>query len=68
MYLCQLANKDGNHLRDVRKTGRFTHVNIILGHDVSEKRFSTHAVERNVARIGEGRYGNDKWMSSAWGE
>lgn len=26
----------------VRKTGRFTHVNIILGHDVSGKRFNTH--------------------------
>ena len=26
----------------VRKTGRFTHVSIILGHDVSEKRFNTH--------------------------
>ena len=26
MHLCQLANKDGSHLRDVRKTGQFTHV------------------------------------------
>ena len=42
MYLCQLANKDGSHLRDVRKTGRFTHVSSIFGHDVSGKRFITH--------------------------
>lgn len=26
----------------VRKTGRFTHVSIILGHDVSGKRFNMH--------------------------
>ena len=26
----------------VRKTGRFTHVSIILGHDVSGKRFISH--------------------------
>lgn len=42
MYLCQLANKDGSHLRDVRKTGQFTHVSSILGHDVRGKRFITH--------------------------
>ena len=42
MYLCQLANKDGNHLRDVRKTGRFTHVSSVLGYDVRGKRFITH--------------------------
>lgn len=42
MHLCQSANKDGNHLRDVRKTGQFTHVSIILGHDVRGKRFITH--------------------------
>lgn len=42
MYLCQLANKDGSHLRDVRKTGRFTHVSSIFGHDVHGKRFNTH--------------------------
>ena len=42
MYLCQLSNKDGNHLRDVRKTGRFTHMSIILGHVVRGKRFITH--------------------------
>lgn len=42
MDLCQLANKDGSHLRDVRKTKRFTHVSSILGHDVRGKRFITH--------------------------
>ena len=26
----------------VRKTGRFTHVSSIFGHDVREKRFNTH--------------------------
>ena len=35
--------KANDYLRgDVRKTGRFTHVSIILGHDVSGKRFITH--------------------------
>ena len=42
MYLCQSANKDGSHLRDVRKTGQFTHVSSIFGHDVRGKRFITH--------------------------
>lgn len=42
MHLCQLANKDGSHLRDVRKTGRFTHVSSFFGHDVRGKRFITH--------------------------
>lgn len=42
MYLCQLANKDGNQRRDVSKTVRFTHVSSILGHDVHGKRFNTH--------------------------
>ena len=42
MYLCQLANKDGNQRRDVSKTWQFTHVSSILGHDVSGKRFITH--------------------------
>ena len=36
--------------------------------DVSGKRFNTHAMERNVARIGNGRCGNDKGMESAEGE
>ena len=42
MYLCQLANKDGNQRRDVRKTGQFTHVSSIFRHVVSGKRFITH--------------------------
>ncbi len=46
MHLCQSANKDGNHLRDVRKTGQFTHVSSILGHDVRGKRFITHGVHK----------------------
>ena len=53
---------------DVRKTGLFTHVRAILRGDVSGKRFSAHAVEGIVARIGEGQCGNDKWIESASGE
>ena len=52
----------------VRKTGLFTHVRANLRGNVSGKRFSTHAMERNVERIGDGRCGNDKWMESASGE
>ena len=52
----------------VRKKPRFTHGRDNLRGDVSGKRFSTHAMERNVARIGEGRCGNDKGMESAAGE
>ena len=52
----------------VRKKPRFTHVRGNLRGDVSGKRFSTHVVERNVARIGDGRYGNDKGTESASGE
>ena len=52
----------------VRKKPRFTHVGANLRGDVSGKRFSTHVGERNVARIGEGRCGNDKVMASAAGE
>ena len=36
----------------VRKKPRFTHVRDNLRGDVNGKRFSTHAMERNVARIG----------------
>lgn len=53
---------------DVRKKPHFTHVRDNLRSDVREKRFSTHAMERNVARIGEGQCGNDKVTASAWGE
>lgn len=42
MYLCQLANKDGNQRSDVRKTGQFSHVSSIFRHVVSGKRFITH--------------------------
>lgn len=42
MHLCQSANKDGSLLRDVRKTGQFTHVSSIFGHVVRGKRFITH--------------------------
>ena len=48
----------------VRKKSRFTHVRGNLRGDVSGKRFNTHVMERNVARIGEGQCGNDKWMES----
>ena len=52
----------------VRKEPNFTHVRDNLRGDVSGKRFNTHAMERNVARIGNGRCGNDKGMESAEGE
>ena len=48
----------------VRKTGLFTHVSVNLRDDVSEKRFNTHAMERNVVRIGDGGCGDDKRMES----
>ena len=52
----------------MRKKPRFTHGRGYFHDDVSGKRFSTHAMERNVARIGEGRCGNDKGMERAEGE
>ena len=52
----------------MRKKPHFTHVRDNLRGDVSGKRFNTHAVERNVARIGDGRCGNDKEMESESGE
>ena len=48
----------------MRKKPLFTHGRDNSRGDVSRKRFSTHAMERNVARIGEGQCGNDKWMES----
>ena len=52
----------------MRKKSLFTHVRDNLRGDVNEKRFSAHAMERNVARIGDGGCGNDKVTASAWGE
>ena len=52
----------------VRKKPRFTHARANLRGDVSEKRFSTHVMEGIVARIGDGRCGNNKGMESASGE
>ncbi len=52
----------------VRKKPHFTHGRGNLRGDVSGKRFNTHAMERNVSRIGEGRCGDDKGMESAEGE
>ena len=52
----------------MRKKPHFTHVRANLRGDVNEKRFNTHVMERNVARIGEGECGNDKVMESASGE
>ena len=52
----------------VRKKTRFTHVRDNLRGDVSGKRFSMHVGEGIVARIGDGRCGNDKGMESAEGE
>ena len=53
---------------DVRKKPRFTHVRANLRGDVRGKRFSTHVMERNVVRIGDGWCGDDKRMESASGE
>ena len=52
----------------VRKKPHFTHDRGNLRGDVRGKRFSTHAMERNVARIGDGGCGDDKRMESASGE
>ena len=52
----------------MRKTGLFTHGRANLRGDVSGKRFSTHVMEGIVARIGDGRCGNNKGMESAAGE
>ena len=49
----------------MRKKPRFTHVRDNLRGDVSGKRFSMHAVEGNVARIGDCGCGDDKRMASA---
>ena len=51
----------------MRNKPRFTHVRGNLRSDVSGKRFSTHVMERNVARIGDGGCGDDKRMESASG-
>ena len=51
----------------VRKKASFTHGRDNLRGDVSGKRFSTHARERNEERIGVGRCGNDKGMGSELG-
>ena len=48
----------------MRKKASFTHVRDNLRGDVSGKRFNAHAMENYVARIGEGRCGNDKGMES----
>ena len=52
----------------MRKKSLFMHVRGNLRGDVSGKRFSTHAGERNVARIGDGGCGDDKGMENAEGE
>ena len=52
----------------MRKKPGFTHGRDNLRGVVSGKRFNTHAMERNVARIGEGRCGDAKGMESASGE
>lgn len=48
----------------VRKTGRFTHVSIILGHDVNGKRFNTH-VSSELSRLARGKrfisHGRRNW-------
>ena len=52
----------------VRKKPSFTHVRDNLRGAVSGKRFSTHAIEKNVAKIGDGGCGDDKGIESASGE
>ena len=52
----------------VRKKPRFAHGRDNLRGDVSGKRFSAHARERNVERIGEDRCGNKKGMECESGE
>ena len=52
----------------MRKKPLFTHGRDNLRGDVSKKRFSTHVGEGNLARIGDGRCGDDKGMESAAGE
>ena len=52
----------------VRKKPHFTHGRDNIRGEVSGKRFSAHAMERNVARIGEGQCGDDKRIESASGE
>ena len=52
----------------MRKKPRFTHVKGNLRGDVSRKRFSTHAMERNVVRIGEIQCRDDKGMECESGE
>ena len=49
----------------MRKKPRFTHGRANLRGDASGKRFNTHAMEGIMARIGDGRCGNDKWTESA---
>ena len=70
---CDIRGEHGDNCEvqcspDVRKKPSFTHGRDNLRGDVSGKRFSTHAMERNVTRIGDGRCGNDKMMESASGE
>ena len=53
---CDIRGAHGDNFGDqcglaVRKKPRFTHVVANLGGDVRGKRFSTHAMERNVARL-----------------
>ena len=52
----------------MRKKPRFTHVGDNLRGAVRGKRFITHVMEVNVARIGDGGCGNDKVTASAAGE
>lgn len=40
----------------VRITGRFTHVSIILGHDVSRKRFNAHVSSKLSSLVREKRF------------
>ena len=50
------------------KKPRFAHGRGNLRDDVSGKRFITHVMELNVARIGDGGCGNNKVTASAAGE
>ena len=50
----------------MRKKPRFTHVGDNLRGDVSRKRFSTHAMERNGARIGRAGVETTKEWKASW--
>ena len=51
---------------DVRKKPSFTHARDNLRGDVSEKRFNTHAMERNVADVAQERLSDGTGCTDTW--